>query len=108
MAFGDERFRPSFSLETLSGIVAWTVELVDALFKLPFYNCFAGEFFVKLQIKFDVEGSTFRTKAADERIVDHIGGGTYFWGTGLLLGLRSLVLIRRHLYVRKTWANGYS
>lgn len=48
--------------------------MIDALFELFFDGGFAAEFFVQLQVEFDVEGGPFGLYAAVEGVVDDVGG----------------------------------
>lgn len=77
-----------------------TAKLIGTLFELLLDDCFSHEFFVELEIEFNIEGGPFGSEAAHKWVVDYVGRVAYFWFEGLwnlLVFISLMVGILRHI-----------
>lgn len=94
-AAGEEGAGPEFAFEALARVGVGGCEVVDAFFKLFLNVGFPHDFFVELEVEFDVEGGSFGGEAADEGVVDHVGRGADLRFQALRFLLTFIMPVRR-------------
>lgn len=63
-ASAEKSFRSFFAFEALMITFIGTAKLIGTLFELLLDDCFSHEFFVELEIEFNIEGGPFGSEAA--------------------------------------------